>query len=651
MVDAGHEDLEVAAELSCGPEPLGFLFTVDGMIVTVDKGSWAERHGVQVGDQILAISGFSMEKFLQKNPTARSRMSLMGPQRVVLRLKAEKGHVKEAIRTVQSKPITHQRADFRRALQEESQRFSFREALQKELLHWRPRDTWPFPGLAASSVDAVVEVNQLCFGHDESTQSGRRPARIKEMEAAARKLQSLFRWRKLWQQLDTSQERAEAATKIQSMQRGRQIRRGVAAQFAAFHEDHTKSDTSMVGSEGSEGQADHVGADLPRTLGDVAEPPAQHNKPRAEEPEVTARGVDLKKSTSSEEPVEVQRGGHSVVEQEVPRVQLHRASGASAAPEPRAPKVTNFFDAPDPVLEAAATRIQAAERGRQSRKKRPAPSFSAGPISPTGPAAEETAEGQWNSVPPLTVEESTDWLGSPESASWNGEEQERGHQPIDAMTSPDDTGEIVDTSSVKKDDEPGKDHIFQVRTEVAPADPSLQPATESDSFKIEPVKFDQAKSTAVQPESLQSPRRQTSQGSDEAPINTMDFLSEEAAVAVPQQRLQLPKPKKSPRQRPDRIGPIIPKPQPKAPTTPASDSSAWLIDLSSSGELQDPAKGAAADALGPSPRGRVQPQGFRIPKEKEKEKESDSKRKKKKKDRKDRKDEEVDLDSFGFQLF
>lgn len=76
-----------------------------------------------------------------------------------------------------------------------------------------------------------------------------------------------------------------------------------------------------------------------------------------------------------------------------------------------------------------------------------------------------------------------------------------------------------------------------------------------------------------------------------------------------------------------------------------------LIDLSSSGELQDPAKGAAADALGPSPRGRVQPQGFRIPKEKEKEKESDSKRKKKKKDRKDRKDEEVDLDSFGFQLF
>ena len=79
-----------------------------------------------MGDQILAISGFSMEKFLQKNPTARSRMSLMGPQRVVLRLKAEKGHVKEAVRTVQSKPITHQRADFRRALQEESQRFSFR---------------------------------------------------------------------------------------------------------------------------------------------------------------------------------------------------------------------------------------------------------------------------------------------------------------------------------------------------------------------------------------------------------------------------------------------------------------------------------------------------------------------------------------------
>ena len=41
-----------------------------------------------------------------------------------------------------------------------------------------------------------------------------------------RKLQSLFRWRKLWTQLDTSQERAAAARKIQAVQRGRQVRRG-----------------------------------------------------------------------------------------------------------------------------------------------------------------------------------------------------------------------------------------------------------------------------------------------------------------------------------------------------------------------------------------------------------------------------------------
>ena len=41
-----------------------------------------------------------------------------------------------------------------------------------------------------------------------------------------RKLQSLFRWRKLWTQLDTAQERAAAARKIQALQRGRQVRRG-----------------------------------------------------------------------------------------------------------------------------------------------------------------------------------------------------------------------------------------------------------------------------------------------------------------------------------------------------------------------------------------------------------------------------------------
>ena len=102
-----------------------------------------------------------------------------------------------------------------------------------------------------------MNVDQLCFGFSDQ----RRPAHIKEMEAAARKLQSMYRWRKLWRQLDTSQERAEATAKIQSMQQNQQVRRGLAAQFAAFEEE-TAAEHSDDAADSLAAEAGQIGDEL-----------------------------------------------------------------------------------------------------------------------------------------------------------------------------------------------------------------------------------------------------------------------------------------------------------------------------------------------------------------------------------------------------
>lgn len=62
-------------------------------------------------------------------------------------------------------------------------------------------------------------------------------------------------------------------------------------------------------------------------------------------------------------PTASRRGGRGGA----PEVRLHVATEVPA----RRTSGRHFFDGPDPVLEAAATRIQAMERGRQSRKRHP----------------------------------------------------------------------------------------------------------------------------------------------------------------------------------------------------------------------------------------------------------------------------------------
>lgn len=212
------EAVSVAAELHCDSQPLGLVFDSAGMVVDIDPGAWAETHGIQVGDQLLAIGGASVERWIAaQRQSAVGRFTATGPQRVVVQFRATPEDVKQAFRSVSSSAT--QRERFREALRDEAQRFQFREQLQQQLRLWRPRELWPFPGLPSKAVDAAGELRHLT-GRGEGESSPRGP-RIKEMDAAARKLQSLFRWRKLWTQLDTSQERAAAARKIQAVQRGR----------------------------------------------------------------------------------------------------------------------------------------------------------------------------------------------------------------------------------------------------------------------------------------------------------------------------------------------------------------------------------------------------------------------------------------------
>lgn len=52
-------------------------------------GAWAETHGIQVGDQLLAIGGASVECWIAaQRQSAVGRFTATGPQRVVVQFRA-----------------------------------------------------------------------------------------------------------------------------------------------------------------------------------------------------------------------------------------------------------------------------------------------------------------------------------------------------------------------------------------------------------------------------------------------------------------------------------------------------------------------------------------------------------------------------------
>ena len=52
-------------------------------------GAWAETHGIQVGDQLVAIGGASVERWIAaQRQSAVGRFTATGPQRVVVQFRA-----------------------------------------------------------------------------------------------------------------------------------------------------------------------------------------------------------------------------------------------------------------------------------------------------------------------------------------------------------------------------------------------------------------------------------------------------------------------------------------------------------------------------------------------------------------------------------
>eukprot|EP00434_Breviolum_minutum_P034501 symbB.v1.2.030540.t1/scaffold3452.1/size56362/4 len=352
--------VSVAVDLRCGPQPVGLTFNAAGAILQVEPGTWAEEQGLRVGDQLLAIGGASVKEHLKRRSNGSMEPgTLMGPQRIMIQLQAAQEDVKQALRSVSAEREKEQCLRFREALKNEAQRFDFREALQGELSCWRPRDTWPFPALPSAAVDAVAELRHV-------TGSGVPPGpSIKALEAAARKLQSMFRWRKLWVQLDTSKERQAAAKKIQALQRGRQVRKGLAAQFA-----ETASNGSL---EAVEVEVDPV---LPEPVVEEVLPEMPSTQVKLEVDTELTRSLSFEASqvgqwpaSSLELPVQKLPSVQSKTSEDEDKVQLYgpgtEVSQAQTAPSQAA--MLGFFDSPE--VEAAAIRIQAVERGRQQRKQ------------------------------------------------------------------------------------------------------------------------------------------------------------------------------------------------------------------------------------------------------------------------------------------
>ena len=256
----------------------------------------------------------------------------------------------------------------------------------------------------------------------------------------------------------------------------------------------------------------------------------------------------------------------------------------SSSEKQPAQKFAGFFDAPDPALEAAAIRIQAAERGRQSRKRHQQQE-SVEVISTAVPmAVSENQKGQEPHVdsffsvesveePPIkdsffSVEEAStkeDWLGNTERVVGEAVPGQSSN-----VLGPDLEATAKEPSSMIQDSPAIKEEKVRVHAEVLDPFGEAQPADDGSPFKMEPLIFDHPKSPE---EERQSPEERRNQG-DDVPVATMDWLPEESIIAVPQ-RLQLPKVKKSPRQKAERIGPIIPKPKAQV-----KDSSAWFFDSS-----------------------------------------------------------------------
>ncbi|CAE7520347.1 unnamed protein product [Symbiodinium sp. CCMP2592] len=384
------KDTPAACELRChGPVQLGFVVNHSGQITRVTTGTWAAENGLEAGDEVLAIDGRSWDDF-STTVTREDLSNLRGPRRLVVRAWATALDLQEAVRRSVASSLGEARGHFREALQDERRRFAFREALQAQLAHWRPRETWPFPALPKDAVDTAAEVGELVGAGTQA-----QLPRVTKLEAAARRIQARYRWMKLWRQLDTAREREAAATKIQAMQRGRQARRGLAAQFAAsaagmeiFESDSDPQEPSEGEAGSSEREVESPVA-VPSATSKAAEPAVKIQKTSAHVASRVTAGADtglddcadtgthdffgqsaalqpLEKPNQKERPAGI-------------RVQKYPISGSSSPPTPQQPPLSMALtamslDGPsasgtDPALVAAAVRIQAAERGRQARKR------------------------------------------------------------------------------------------------------------------------------------------------------------------------------------------------------------------------------------------------------------------------------------------
>ncbi|CAJ1349946.1 unnamed protein product, partial [Effrenium voratum] len=648
--------------------------------------SWAAENGIQVGDEVMALDGRAVADFAEGAASGDLDGGLRGPRRMVLRFWATQDDLKVAVRTaVLAKPLAQKRLEFQKALRAEGRRFAFREALQRQLAHWRARDTWPLPGLALSCVDCGAELAQLLGqGH----QGDYRGPRIGEMEAAARKLQAMFRWRKLWKELDTSEERRRALERQAREPKAKVQRRGLAAQL-----DISESEEEVSAEEAAAA-----------SVLEAAEEPDEKS-------EEEAPVVQLHKSQPGEAPGSPLSGpqldflGDSAADTKpsprapVGKVKLHKtlpgsaglydepdtapeASASPASPADAAPSARGFLD--DAALEAAAVRIQAVQRGRQGRKQAKAKA-ARGRVSDRGPdeALEvDQVEGHLQ-APALS------FMGAEVDLDPRGRGLEVGSEastpafPLEVLVpeAPKEETSRVEPETARSlfgmalgaevAEAPVAVEQVEAPVEMAPAAPSTPRAAPFAVAEAEaPIAVGGFMSPSPAPfDALEVRSAKKDKEEDEPPQNRLDFLHEEDATLVPQ-RLKLPRPKKKNRE--EKVTLAAPSaPSASAPAAPAASAAfdlgpkpapAPAAGLFADADVQVKAQPKAAkelsgaDALGASPRAPLQAQGgFRLPKgekkDKEEKKEKKEKKEKDEKKKKKKKKEESDLDGFGLSLF
>jgi len=561
----------------------------------------------------------------------------------MIQLQAAQEDVKQALRSVSAEREKEQCLRFREALKNEAQRFDFREALQGELSCWRPRDTWPFPALPSAAVDVVAELRHV-------TGSGVPPGpSIKALEAAARKLQSMFRWRKLWVQLDTSKERQAAAKKIQALQRGRQVRKGLAAQFAETASNGTLEPVEEVDPVVSEPVVE-VLADMPST------------QVKLEVDTELTRSLSFEASemgqwpaSSLELPVQKLPSVQSKTSEDEDKVQLYGpGTEVPAQTAPSQAAMLGFFDSPE--VEAAAIRIQAVERGRQQRKQLK--------------MMEKTTEVMdvVDVEVPSVLEDSSglEAFWTPPAETWSepmsfmtsaSPEETVGHQdPEPTLTTFTETTLMTPvTPEDPQVDAPSKapdTPSFSESPRRRPEGRSSSAKERTNRFRMAPVNFERLEESPIDaPDSghIGSPGRHSND--EVVPKTTTEFLGggDVTAPSSLVSRLKLPKAKKSPRSKEKQRG-VIPRPVVTAmedfPKEAVEVDSSWLgtgtMEASTiSGAAGSDPFGSAGPTVG------ISTSGFRLPKGKEER--DDSKARKKKKKKKEKKED--DLDDFGFQLF